>query len=106
MLYYLGIEVLILSLFHRYKHNFQMFVINGTDITSEPKETFIDKPKEEFIVLSHCTISLIGIVTNFTVIAVFLNDRKLRKKIPNIFIIDQVSFMWNDFVFSVKIKFI
>ena len=37
-------------------------------------------------------IASVGIVANFTVIVVFLNDKKLRKKIPNIFIINQVSF--------------
>ena len=31
-----------------------------------------------------------GIVTNLNVIVVFLNHKKLRRKIPNIFIINQV----------------
>ena len=39
----------------------------------------------------HSTIASGGIVTNFTVIVVFLNHKILRKKIPNIFIINQVS---------------
>ena len=39
----------------------------------------------------HSTIASVGIVTNFTVIVVFLNHKILRKKIPNIFIINQVS---------------
>ena len=36
------------------------------------------------------TIACVGIVSNLTVIVVFLNHTKLRKKIPNIFIINQV----------------
>ena len=36
-------------------------------------------------------IASVGIVANFTVIIVFLKDKKLRKKIPNIFIINQVG---------------
>ena len=33
----------------------------------------------------------VGIVGNLNVIVVFLNHKKLRRKIPNIFIINQVS---------------
>ena len=36
------------------------------------------------------TVGSIGIITNLTVIVVFLNHKKLRRKIPNIFIINQV----------------
>ena len=36
-------------------------------------------------------ITSVGIVANFAVIIVFLNEKKPRKKIPNIFIIHQVS---------------
>ena len=44
----------------------------------------------------HSTITSVGIITNFTVIVVFLNHKILREKIPNIFIINQVSslFSW------------
>ena len=40
--------------------------------------------------ISLTLISCVGIITNATVIVVFLNHRKLRQKIPNIFIINQV----------------
>ena len=40
----------------------------------------------------HSVIASVGIVTNLTVIVVFLNHRKLRRKVPNICIINQVSF--------------
>ena len=39
----------------------------------------------------HSTIVSLGIITNFTVIVVFLNHKILRKKTPNTFIINQVS---------------
>ena len=37
-------------------------------------------------------IACVGIITNAIVVIVFLNDRKLRRKIPNICIINQVCF--------------
>ena len=36
-------------------------------------------------------IATSGIVTNITVVAVFANDRTMRRKIPNICIINQVG---------------
>ena len=36
-------------------------------------------------------ISSVGIVANMAVVVVFINDRKLRVKIPNMCIINQVS---------------
>ena len=38
-----------------------------------------------------CIISSIGIIANLTVVIVFLNHKELRRKIPNRFIINQVS---------------
>ena len=35
-------------------------------------------------------IACVGIITNAVVVIVFLNERKLRRKIPNICIINQV----------------
>ena len=39
----------------------------------------------------HSLIASVGIVANITVVIAFMNHRKLRRKIPNIFIINQVS---------------
>ena len=36
-------------------------------------------------------IASVGIIANLTVVIAFLNHRKLRRKIPNMFIINQVS---------------
>ena len=74
-----------------------VFNMNSTDnVNLSPTEKSLDEPMEESTFITHCTISSVGIVTNFTVIIVFLNDKKLRKKIPNIFIINQVSLIFND----------
>ena len=43
-----------------------------------------------YLVLLVSIIASVGIITNLTVIVVFLNHKKLRRKIPNIFIINQV----------------
>ena len=43
-------------------------------------------------------ISSVGIIANMTVVVVFINDRKLRVKIPNMCIINQVSIKF--FIFT------
>ena len=40
-------------------------------------------------------IASMGVITNIIVVIVFLNDRKLRRKIPNICIINQVCVFLN-----------
>ena len=45
----------------------------------------------KLITVFHSVIASVGIIGNFTVIVVFLNHQKYRRKIPNIFIINQVS---------------
>ena len=49
-----------------------------------------DRSKGQIILVIQSAISSVGSVANLTVIVVFLNHRKLRRKIPNIFIINQV----------------
>ena len=46
---------------------------------------------EDIVMIVSTVIASVGIVANFTVIIVFLNDKKLRCKIQNIFIIHQVG---------------
>ena len=68
-------------------------VSNATDIPT--LESLNDEPQTvDFVMILSTLIASVGIVANFTVIIVFLNDKKLRKKIPNIFIIHQVSFIF------------
>ena len=40
-------------------------------------------------------IASMGVITNIIVVIVFLNDRKLRRKIPNICIINQVGYSYS-----------
>ena len=40
-------------------------------------------------------IAIVGIIGNFTVVFAFLNHKQLRKKIPNMFIINQVSWLFS-----------
>ena len=49
-----------------------------------------DNSRAQGILIIHNTTASVGIVANLTVIVVFLNHKKLRRKIPNIFIINQV----------------
>ena len=49
-----------------------------------------DNAREESIRIIQSSVASVGIIANLTVIVVFLNDKKLRRKIPNIFIISQV----------------
>ena len=37
------------------------------------------------------SIASVGIIANLTVVVAFVNNKKLRRKIPNIFVINQVS---------------
>ena len=48
----------------------------------------------------HSIIGSVGIIANLTVVVIFLNHKKFRQKIPNIFIIHQVS----EFLYSVEDK--
>ena len=43
------------------------------------------------------SIGTMGIITNAAVVIVFLNDRKLRRKIPNICIINQVGTIYDSY---------
>ena len=47
--------------------------------------------KFDVMMLLQCIIASVGIVANLTVVIVFLNHKQLRRKIPNRFIINQVS---------------
>ena len=54
--------------------------------------TIVNRPVHyDIMTIVQSGIASIGIISNFIVVIVFLNDRKLRSKIPNIFIINQVS---------------
>ena len=44
----------------------------------------------EVMVILQMVIASVGIIGNFTVVFAFLNHKQLRKKVPNMFIINQV----------------
>ena len=57
---------------------------NVTDVMYSEDDT------GKFMKILQITIASMGMVTNLVVVIVFLNDRKLRRKIPDICIINQV----------------
>ena len=62
---------------------------NHNDTT---EATLVEPAKTiDVMVLLSAIIASVGIVANATVIFAFLNHKKLRGKIPNIFIINQVG---------------
>ena len=61
---------------------------NSSESESHLEGKVINFDVMEIIQLS---IAPVGIIGNLTVIVVFLNHRKLRRKIPNRFIVNQVS---------------
>ena len=58
--------------------------------TFHPNHTSNGNTKAQSILIIQSTIASVGIIANLTVIVVFLNHKKLRRKIPNIFIVNQV----------------
>ena len=68
-----------------------MSLINETmeNMSCSPQMDTSDKI--DVMMTLHSLIASVGIVTNITVVIAFVNHRKLRRKIPNIFIINQVG---------------
>ena len=65
----------------------------GTNVTNVAIESSGDVGEESDAVMMilHSTTASVGIVANLTVVVAFLRHKKFRRKIPNIFIINQVS---------------
>ena len=74
-----------------------MSVVNNTDFTdtmsTELTVSNVNETSNEFDVMMilQMLIASIGIIANFTVVFAFLNHKQLRRKVPNMFIINQVS---------------
>ena len=66
---------------------------DDSENVSTQNESNDSDPKERIILIIQITIASVGIFANLTVIVVFLNHKKLRREIPNIFIINQVTFL-------------
>ena len=59
------------------------------NVTSSLKTEF--SQSVDIMMALSIAIASVGIISNFVVVIVFLNHRKIRRKIPNMFIINQVS---------------
>ena len=66
---------------------------NITNITSTSTDMEMKSKKLDIMQILLCTIASVGIVANLMVVIAFLRNKKLRRKIPNIFIINQVRFI-------------
>ena len=62
--------------------------INVSDITGSSNR---DEEHVDVMVILQSAIACVGIVANLSVIVTFLYHEKLRCKIPNLFIVNQVS---------------
>ena len=67
----------------------ETFYAEEDGVTSPSNKLSNGTSRDQTILIIQSTTASIGIVANLTVIAVFLNHKKLRRKIPNIFIINQ-----------------
>ena len=78
-----------------------MILYHDTSVTTQPEFNTSDSDyindltnqmdQFDVMMLLQCIISSIGIIANLTVVIVFLNHKEVRRKIPNRFIINQVS---------------
>ena len=65
-------------------------IVSLANISFTSNDPTNDNVRETTIRIIQSSVASIGIVSNLTVIVVFVNHKKLRRKIPNIFIINQV----------------
>ena len=66
------------------------FTVRKENVTLDTQTSLMERNIDAMMILSSAIASL-GIISNLTVVVVFLRNKKLRIKIPNIFIINQVS---------------
>ena len=69
--------------------------ITNTTVNDTTSNVTITESSEmddvDVMMILRLILSSVGIIGNLTVVIVFLNHKKLRKKIPNLFIIHQVN---------------
>ena len=63
----------------------------GTTFNSTVENSNNDSEGFDVMKILQLVIASLGVTTNLIVVVVFLNHKKLRRKIPNICIINQVS---------------
>ena len=66
------------------------FTVHRENVTLDTQTSSKESKMDVMMILSS-TIASLGIISNLTVVVIFLRSKKLRIKIPNIFIINQVS---------------
>ena len=71
--------------------NFSISLINEAMENMSHSPPMDTSDKIDVMMTLHSLIASVGIVANITVVIAFVNHRKLRRKIPNIFIINQVG---------------
>ena len=69
---------------------FMIQILNSTNAGNNSSAVKGDVTPESMNIIQSA-IACVGIIANSTVILVFVNHKKLRRKIPNIFIINQVT---------------
>ena len=65
-------------------------IVSLANVSFTSNDPTNDNVRETSIRIIQSSVASVGIISNLTVIVVFLNHKKLRRKIPNIFIINQV----------------
>ena len=65
----------------------------NTTNSEKPNILSVQNGKIDVMMLLQCIIASVGIIANSTVVIVFVYHKELRRKIPNRFIINQVSIL-------------
>ena len=63
--------------------------VTHLNIVNNTEDTISDSGYDLMTILS-ATIASVGIIANLTVVTAFLSNKRCRRKIPNVFIINQV----------------
>ena len=77
-----------------------MSVVNNTNFTNKmDTDLTVSNANEtsykfDAMIILQMLIASVGIIANFTVVFAFLNHKQLRRKIPNMFIINQVCYLY------------
>ena len=82
-------KIVYLTLFMMETSTDSIIFSHNETITTETDES-VSSIDGYLVLIIQSSVAGVGIVSNLTVIVAFLNHKKLRRKIPNIFIINQV----------------
>ena len=76
-----------------YASDWENFTVTAITLFSLKEDSVTYDAIKIIILVIACT----GMITNIAVVFIFLNDKKMRRKIPNICIINQVCTLLNYF---------